>query len=76
MANTARAAIESIVARRFAIILSMAQKDDSVPVEYIKPSEFAERRSLSLRTVHRWLKLKIIKAEQPAGSKGKWLIPK
>lgn len=69
----------SVMARTptgFGTILSMAEKGELIPADYITPLEFAEKRRLSLRTVHRWLKLKIIKGEQPAGTKGKWLIPR
>ncbi len=62
--------------REFGTILSMAEKGELIPADYETPAEFAKRRKLSLRTVHRWLRLKIVKGDQPAGAKGKWMIPR
>lgn len=44
--------------------------------EYVSLKEYAEQNGVSLRTIHRWLKQKIVKAKQPAGIRGKWLIEK
>lgn len=54
----------------------MEGKNNSEAKDYISLQEYADKRGISLRTVHRWLKMNIIKGEQPAGLKGKWLIPK
>lgn len=55
----------------------MATKEAGIiPDDHLTPAQYAEKRRISLRTVHRWLKLKIIKAEQPAGMKGRWFIPR
>jgi hypothetical protein len=49
--------------------------ENPVP-DYFSLKEYAERRGISLRTLHRWLKKGIIKAEQPYGKRGKWFISK
>jgi hypothetical protein len=49
--------------------------DNSIP-DYYSLKEYAKRRGISLRTLHRWLKKGIIKAEQPYGDRGKWFISK
>ena len=43
--------------------------------EEISPKEYAAYRGVSVRTVLRWLNAKLIPGTQPAGKKGKWLIP-
>ena len=53
----------------------MGMAEESQP-EYVPLKEYAKRRGISLRTLHRWVKQKIIKAEQPGGVRGKWFIVK
>ena len=51
------------------------QPDDTLKRLFLSPSEFSRRSGLSLATVHRYLKRGLLPCWQPAGKRGRILIP-
>ncbi len=40
----------------------------------LSPKEYADMKGVTAQTVRNWIKRKILKADQPAGKKGRWCI--
>lgn len=51
------------------------QPDDRLTRQFLSPAEFSQRAGVSLATVHRYLKRGLLPCWQPAGKRGRILIP-
>jgi hypothetical protein len=49
--------------------------DSTTPKRFLSPKEFGELSGLSLATIHRYLKMDRLPYRQPAGPRGRILIP-
>ena len=52
----------------------MSRESDSDLFVFITVKELADRRGVSTRTVHRWIRLEWIEAERTAGEHGQWRV--
>jgi len=51
------------------------QPDDAPARQFLSPTEFSQLAGVSLATVHRYLKRGLLACWQPAGKRGRILIP-